>query len=170
VSFLTIPTIFIGEVFIYLDFLFIYFFLGVFRIVTDFFSCSFTNTTFNNITSLYSDTYGGAIYASTPNYSSFTIDRSVFLQCSATSGGALNLNSSSPYILITRTRFGGNSALEYGDDIYVDVYPCFNDVFDGSLASSVCSSTQLGNRVYCKDAGVVNQLQNSCPEEAVWVF
>jgi uncharacterized membrane protein YbhN (UPF0104 family) len=150
-------------------YLYIYIYLGVFRVVTDFFSSSFINTTFKNITSLHSDTYGGVIYTNTPNYSSFTIDRSVFIQCRATSGGALYLNSSCPYILITRTRFEANSVVNNGSDIYVDTYPCFNDEFEGSLASSVCSNTPLGNRVYCNNfgTGIVNQLQNDCSEEVV---
>jgi hypothetical protein len=44
---------------------------------------------------------------------------------------------------------------------------CFNLAMSGSLDSSVCSTTPLGDRVYCYYGGR-SQLQNNCSEEAVW--
>jgi hypothetical protein len=127
-------------------------------------SSSFTNSTFTNITSLYSDTWGGAVLFYTNSYSSFTIDWCIFTQCKANYGGALCLESI-PYIYISHTRFENNDADSYGDDIYVLTSPCFNLAKSGSLDSSVCSTTPLGNRVNC--SGDTSQLQNNCSEEAV---
>jgi hypothetical protein len=141
---------------------------GIFYISGNLSSSSLTNSTFTNITSLYivSYTYGGAISIDIINgYSSFTIDRCIFTQCKADHGGALFLNPHTPYIYISRTRFENNDADGDGDDIRVPTSPCFNLAKSGSLDSSVCSTTPLGDRVNC--SGDTSQLQNNRSKEAV---
>jgi hypothetical protein len=144
---------------------FIIFFPGIFFIYNNFLYSSLVNTTFTNITS--DDRCGGAIHINTPNYSSFTISHCVFALCKARSGGGVCLFST-PYIYITHTRFENNSADYSGDDIFTDNSDCFNSVESNALGSSVCSTTPLGNRVYCN--GNENQLQNSCLDEIVRVI
>jgi hypothetical protein len=107
------------------------------------------------------------MYISTPNYSFIIINCCIFTQCKAWYGGALYLESNTPHIYSTRTRFENNSATFDGDDIYVSTSTCFNLAQSGSLDSSVCSTTSLGNRVYC--SGDVSQLQNNC-SEIVWKY
>jgi hypothetical protein len=132
---------------------------------SELFSSSLTNSTFTNITSLYNNTYGGVIFINVfKNYFSFTIDRCIFAQCKANEGGALCLEII-PYIYINHTRFENNKANLSGDDIYVTTSRCFNLAESGSLDSSVCSTTRLGNRVNC--LGDTSQLQNNCSKEAV---
>jgi hypothetical protein len=155
-------------------------------------SSTITNSTFREIIALYSGsdtvyypngdsrttyygTYGGVLYLSTPNYSTFTIHRCVFTQCNALYGGALYLSSSTPFITITQTRFQSNSATSNGEDIYVGTSPCFNSHSSGSgsLASSTCSTTTAygdSRRVYCNGSGIggqTTQLQNNCAEDIV---
>jgi hypothetical protein len=127
-------------------------------------SSSVTNTTFTNIASLHGDNYGGAMYISTPNYIYFNIIRCVFTHCQAFQGGALFFDWRSPYVYISYTRFENNKA-NYGDDIYVLTSSCFNKNVDGSIASSVCSTTPLGDRVNC--SGDLSQLQNTCSEDVI---
>jgi hypothetical protein len=139
---------------------------GIFFICYNFSSSSLINTTFTDITYLYStSSYGGsAVYINTPNYYSlFTIDCCIFTKCKAPNGGALYLEN--PYVYIIRTRFENNEADIYGNDIYVGSSPCFNKKLNKTLSSSVCSTTPLGNRVNC--SGDVSQLQNTCSEEIV---
>jgi hypothetical protein len=126
------------------------------------FSSSFINSTFTNVTCI---NYGGAIYIGVYNYSSFTINRCIFTVCEAEYGGAILLEFIS-YIHITNTRFENNKAT-YGDDIYVwEFSPCFNKILSGTLASSVCSTTPLGDRVSCNKSDK-SQLLNTCPEDVV---
>jgi hypothetical protein len=131
-------------------------------------SSSVTNSTFTNITPLYGSTVDGVIYIQSPNgYRSCTIDYCVFSQCEASRGGALYLESNTPFIYISRTRFENNSAF-YGDDIYVSNSFCFNNAEggSGSLDSSVCSITPLDDRLNCGGADT-GQLQNTCSKEVV---
>jgi hypothetical protein len=141
---------------------------GIFYISGNLSSSSFTNSTFTNITFLPSqNSWGSAMYIETSNYSSFTIDRCIFATCKANYGGALYLYQNTPYIYLSRTRFENNDA-DFGDDILVNTFPCFNLAKSGSLDSSVCSTTPLGNRVYCGgDIIDLSHLQNNCSEEAV---
>jgi hypothetical protein len=104
--------------------------------------------------------------------SSFTVDRCIYTQCKSKWGGALFLSSSALYIYISRTRFESNSATSAGYDIYVYNLPCFNVAENGTLDSSVCSTTSLNYRIYCynnesKDSDT-SQLKNTCPKEVVW--
>jgi hypothetical protein len=143
-------------IFINYIFFFISFSLGIFRIYGNLSFSSVTNSTFTNITSLYGYTYsgtdGGAIYISTPDYSFFTINGCIFTQCKAYYVGALFLFSI-PYIYISHTRFENNDAYANGDDIFVIASPCFNKAMNDTLDSSVCSTTPLGDRVYCRGGG-----------------
>jgi hypothetical protein len=98
------------------------------------------------------------------------IDRCIFTQCKAGSGGALELYGI-PYIYITHTRFENNSAT-VGKDIYVYTSDsCFNKNLAGTLAFSVCSTTPASDRVFCTFVkGIISditQLRNTCPEEVV---
>jgi hypothetical protein len=140
---------------------------GIFYISGNLSSSSLTNSTFANITCSYNIGDGGAMSMSIDiinGYSSFTIDRCIFTQCKADYGGALYLQLNTPYIYISRTRFENNDA-DLGDDIYVHTLPCFNLAMSGSLDSSVCSTTPLGDRVSC--GSDKSQLQNNCSKEAV---
>jgi hypothetical protein len=161
-------------IFIVYIFLFLFSFIlspGIFCMFGSLLSFSATNSTFANITSLHPYTCGGAIYIRTPNYGSFTIDSCVFTLCKAGSGGALYLHA--PYIFITRTRFENNRhySFTYGTDIYVVGTPCFNDVLNDSLSSSVCSTALPGNRTHCHNASGgdndTSQLESTCSEEVV---
>jgi hypothetical protein len=146
-------------------FYFISFSPGIFYIDGNLSSSSLTNSTFTNITCSYNGTYGGAISIGIINgYSSFTIDGCIFAQCKANVGGALYLNNDTPYIYISHTRFENNDG-NIGDDIVVEGSICFNHAKSGSLDSSVCSTTPLGDRVHCYSD--TSQLQNNCSKEAV---
>jgi hypothetical protein len=140
------------------------FFPGIFDILGYISSSSLTNSTFTNLTG--SIRGGGAMFINNPNI--VLIDCCVFTQCKAVYGGALYLDPI-PYINITHTRFENNSASLSGSDIHVVTYPCFNDVLSGSLASSVCSTTPLGNRLtgWTSYAVVLYQLLNTCAKEVV---
>jgi hypothetical protein len=145
---------------------------GIFYVDGDLSPSTITNSSFTRITPLYSGTRGGVLWVSTPNYSTFTIYHCVFAQCNASVGGVLYLYSSSPYIPITSTRFEGNSATRYGDDIYVDTSPCVLGASggEGSL-DGTCSTTQGGDRVNCYKSGTgyttMGYLLNDCATEIV---
>jgi hypothetical protein len=161
------PIINFYQLYFYFFFLYFFFFFspGIFMIYGSFSSASLTNSNFTNITSLHSDTYGGVMYINTASYSLFTINCSVFSQCKANQGGALHLHTNTPYINIRNTRFENNdaSANMGGDDINVYASPCFNFAEDGSLDSSVCSTSS--DRVSCN--GRKDLLKNNCPKEVV---
>jgi hypothetical protein len=107
------------------------------------------------------------MYINTPNFSSFPISGCVFTKCKASYGGALCLGQDNSYIHIDNTRFDENKAQHEGDDIDVFYHICFDNITDGSFASSVCStSSPSNNRVYCTENGE-NQLQNNCSEQVV---
>jgi hypothetical protein len=136
---------------------------GIFYVWGDLSPSTITNSTFTLITPLYT-TYGGVLFVETPNYSTFTIYRCVFAQCNALYGGALLLYS--PYILITSTRFEGNSATNAGDDIRVDAYPCLLGASGGGGSlDGTCSTTQGGDRVNC--GTTMGYLLNDCATEIV---
>jgi hypothetical protein len=129
---------------------------------------SINNCSFKNLTPLYEDGRGSALYINITNYSSFVIDYCIFAQCGGYFG-VLNLFLN-PYIIITHTRFENNSAF-YGSDIHVEISPCFNDAAKNSIASSVCSTSFPSNeRLYCDNKHVDDQLQNSCSSEVVCCF
>jgi hypothetical protein len=140
---------------------------GIFYVEGNLSHSTITNSTFTRITALYENTYGGVLLVSTPDYSTFTIHRCVFTQCSAYYGGALYFYSSTPYILITNTRFEDNSATLYGDDIYVNTSPCLLG-FSGGEGSldGTCSTTQGGDRVNCQYT-TMEYLLNDCTTETV---
>jgi hypothetical protein len=139
---------------------------GIFSVRGGLLPSTITNSTFTRITLLYYFTYGGVLYVSTSNYSTFTINRCVFAQCNAFFGGALSLQIDSPYILITSTRFEDNNAT-FGDDIYVNIRLCSLGASggEGSL-DGTCSTTQGGERVRCLSI-TMGYLLNDCPTEIV---
>jgi hypothetical protein len=105
---------------------------------------------------------GGVLYVNTLSYSTFTIKRCVFAYCTTILGGALYLESDSPYILIISSRFEDNSDTQNGDDIFVNALPCLLGAPGGDNSlDNTCSTTQGGNRVWC-GTPTMNML-NDCP-------
>jgi hypothetical protein len=139
-------------------------------------SSSIRNSIFKKIKSTNNNAMGGVMSLYIPNsYSLFTIDKCIFSNCNASSGGAIRIASgtgtfSSAYIHITRTRFEDNSAIN-GSDISAPLSYCFNKMRPGTLSSSTCSSsTPEDERLYCNDNFDNTQLQNNCSTDIVYIY
>jgi hypothetical protein len=92
----------------------------------------------------------------------------VFNQSSSGSGGGIFLQSTSPFIYISRCRFYDNNGYTGGYDVWVNIFPCLGGVESDSIDAFTCSNSTLGNRLYCKDRYDVVQLQNECIKD-MWV-
>jgi hypothetical protein len=119
-----------------------------------------TNTTFRNIYAGCNNTYGGVFYMRTSGYDNFTLERCIFTSCTRVyCGGALYLDSSSPYVNIISCRFEHNSA-SLGFDIYSAISSCFL----GYIPIDSCS-TSTSQNVYC--SGYRSILPSQCLEKIV---
>jgi hypothetical protein len=123
-----------------LYFLYVYIFLGVLYIESDFNPSFLINTTFRNVSDPSSYTDGGVLYMNSLSYDNFTIDRCIFTLCTGYYGGAIFLDTLSPSIIINRCRFLDNTAV-YGHDIYVSSSSCFNP---NTIINS-CSASRIFN-------------------------
>jgi hypothetical protein len=120
-------------------------FVGIFFVGGSLNPSHITNTTFRNVSSGYTYTNGGVLYANTSSYSNFTLERCVFASCAnAYYGGVLYLDSSSPSVIITSCRFEHNNA-SYGFDIYSISMYCFT----GYTPIISCTTSTISESVYC---------------------
>jgi hypothetical protein len=138
---------------------------GIFYVNGGLSPSTITNSTFTEIAKL-SNPNGSVVNIYVKNCLDFTINRCVFVKCASIKGGALYIESSCPYILITNTRFEDNSAGS-GDDIYADSSACFLGTSGGDHSlDGTCSTTTGGDRVRCNNTAR-GYLLNDCQKEIV---
>jgi hypothetical protein len=119
--------------------------VGVFFIGGSLYKSHIINTTFRTISAGYNSTYGGVLYVNTSGYSNITCERCIFASCTrAYYGGVLFLDSSSPYIIITRCRFENNTAKNYGYDVYSSSSSCFS-----TTPTQSCTTSTQATSVIC---------------------
>jgi hypothetical protein len=137
--------------FLFFFFFFFFFFLffnlflilGLFYIESNFYPSCITNSTFKNISDLSLFTDGGVLYLNSLSYMNFTVDRCIFVWCSAYCGGAIYLGGLSPWIVINRSRFENNIGI-YGSDVYAWGSVCFSP----NTITNTCT-TNLRTSVFC---------------------
>jgi hypothetical protein len=140
---------------------------GVFFIGGSLYKSHLTNTTFRNITAKYTNTQGGVLYVNTLDYGNITCERCIFVSCTAYYGGVFCLNSSSPYIIISRCRFENNTATFPGYDIYCNVSSCFST--SSTVPTGSCTTSADETSVFCYDASKSVSF-SACSEDEIVSF
>jgi hypothetical protein len=90
------------------------------------------------------------LFVNTSSYNNLTLERCIFSSCrNFYYGGALYLDSSSPFININRCRFENNYASYRGYDIYVSTSSCFSET---DIVIDSCTTSTSTTSVYCSSS------------------